>query len=341
MRLPTKNLSSRSLSLLTDLQSKSKIPYTFIPKCAVSKLESELEKQTLLREDNAIQCNICGYYNHSIFQHLTNRHKIKKDQYTGAIISEKELKRLSEKITGKNNPAYGHAGKLSVYSKNNPNYNPDKAKAAISKSMKTISDNGGHNTQLTYYMNRLGMNKGEAEIALRNRQATFSLSKCIEKYGNEIGQSKFKGRQDKWLASFNDRPDEELADIIIRRTKHPGKSKLEDFVYSQLNTYFTDIERQFYIAGSPRYFYDMRIGNVLVEVNGDYWHANPRLYDSKAIMRYKKGDILAEDIWAKDKAKIDNAELLGYVVIQVWEFDIKNDPQKVINDIVDLCNLNS
>lgn len=68
--------------------------------------------------------------------------------------------------------------------------------------------------------------------------------------------------------------------------------------------------------------YDLLVfDNVLIEVNGDYWHANPNIY--------KKGDIFnadmtSEQIWAKDDYKKLLAENLGYTLITIWESDIKN-----------------
>jgi hypothetical protein len=50
--------------------------------------------------------------------------------------------------------------------------------AVIEKISMTL--NGTSNTTLEYYLNQ-GMNEDEAKLALRKRQSTFSLEKCIEK----------------------------------------------------------------------------------------------------------------------------------------------------------------
>lgn len=68
--------------------------------------------------------------------------------------------------------------------KNKKLLNPDKYKNKI-------------NTKIEYWLNK-GYNKEEAEQKLRERQQTFSLQKCIDKYGEIDGLKRWQQRQDKW-----------------------------------------------------------------------------------------------------------------------------------------------
>ena len=54
---------------------------------------------------------------------------------------------------------------------------------------------------LEYWMNK-GFSKKEAIIKRSERQSTFSLEKCIEKYGEELGNKRWQKRQDKWINSL-------------------------------------------------------------------------------------------------------------------------------------------
>lgn len=69
--------------------------------------------------------------------------------------------------------------------------------------------------------------------------------------------------------------------------------------------------------------YDFRVTgtNILIEVQGDYWHCNPNKYSGEFIHPTRK--ILAKDIWVYDESKRHNAEKYGYKVIYVWESEIK------------------
>ena len=56
--------------------------------------------------------------------------------------------------------------------------------------------------RVEYWLN-IGYSESEAKEKVSNRQSTFSLEKCIEKYGNEIGIDVWQKRQLKWRDSLN------------------------------------------------------------------------------------------------------------------------------------------
>jgi len=68
------------------------------------------------------------------------------------------------------------------------------------------------------------------------------------------------------------------------------------------------------------YNYDMVFDNIIIEVQGDLWHANPNKYKADDfIMKTKK----VSEIWEKDKRKKEIAENNNYILIPIWECDIK------------------
>jgi len=69
-------------------------------------------------------------------------------------------------------------------------------------------------------------------------------------------------------------------------------------------------------------FYDFKIGNFLLEVNGDYWHANPNKYKETDVFKFPKTELTAKDIWDIDKYKKEIAESNGYKVIYIWESEM-------------------
>lgn len=71
-----------------------------------------------------------------------------------------------------------------------------------------------------------------------------------------------------------------------------------------------------------RYNWDIVFKNkVILEINGDFWHANPNMYKANDILL---GDKKAKDIWDKDKRKKNKAEANGYKVYYLWENEINN-----------------
>ena len=70
--------------------------------------------------------------------------------------------------------------------------------------------------------------------------------------------------------------------------------------------------------------YDFKFGSTILELNGDYFHANPQIYAQNDIIRIRKVDYLAIDIWNGDKQKKELAENNGYIVKYLWENDMKH-----------------
>lgn len=64
--------------------------------------------------------------------------------------------------------------------------------------------------------------------------------------------------------------------------------------------------------------------NLLIEVNGTYWHCDPRIWNSTDVMNFPGGNVVAEEIWKRDAQKQNEAISQGYRTITVWELETKN-----------------
>ena len=74
-----------------------------------------------------------------------------------------------------------------------------------------------------------------------------------------------------------------------------------------------------------RYQYDFRITNtnIIIEVQGDYWHCNPKIYPNGPTSERQKFKL------QRDTEKKHYAEQKGYSILYVWEDELKNDVQLV------------
>ena len=139
----------------------------------------------------------------------------------------------------------------------------------------------------------------------------------------------------KYWASLTD--DQKNA-YMKKRLKNYGKvfsSKLEIRISETLQKLGIRYKWQFWIAGKV---YDFKIKHTktIIEVNGDYWHANPRKYKSNDLINYPKNrGFLACDIWKKDFDKRKLAHKYGYSILYMWECDIN----KMDDDQLDECVL--
>ena len=185
-------------------------------------------------DDNieTVTCRICGeqckriYGKHLKFKHNNMTTDDYKKLFPGAPImalfdirnttknsgkhmkQEKYKKMFSEKVKGEKNP--NHKSKTtelerksrSPFSKEFIKYKDiDNVEEYISEFAKESIKDRVHPTTLEYYINK-GYSIEESKNLLKERQRTFTLDKCIDKLGEEIGYSRWLDRQEKWLSNY-------------------------------------------------------------------------------------------------------------------------------------------
>jgi G:T-mismatch repair DNA endonuclease (very short patch repair protein) len=102
-------------------------------------------------------------------------------------------------------------------------------------------------------------------------------------------------------------------------------SGLEITVRNILDNNMIIYDPQRFIGGKS---YDIliRFTNLIIEINGDYWHANPNKYSGTDFINYPGiGQVTASSVWDRDIEKIALAEKYGYKVITIWEDEIKRE----------------
>lgn len=98
-------------------------------------------------------------------------------------------------------------------------------------------------------------------------------------------------------------------------------SSLETKIAMMLDELGIKHTRQHFITdGVEKYMYDFKIGNVILEVNGTYWHADPRVYSPKDMN--KTMGMTSAQIWERDAKKRRIAVLKGFKFVTIWEIDI-------------------
>ena len=91
------------------------------------------------------------------------------------------------------------------------------------------------------------------------------------------------------------------------------------------------------------YLPEYKIG---IEIQGNYWHGNPKLYKSTDLIRSNRGLISVSEIWEKDKYKRYLCEQKGIRLIAFWEDDwirdsalIKAMILKKMKERINTCNV--
>ena len=80
---------------------------------------------------------------------------------------------------------------------------------------------------------------------------------------------------------------------------------------------------------------DYVLGKHIIEFNGDFWHANPKIYNENDILnRFNKTYDIAKDVWERDKHRLSIFKALNFKVHIVWESDYESDHEKVVDECV-------
>jgi hypothetical protein len=187
--------------------------------------------------------------------------------------------------------------------------------------------------RIEYWLSR-GFNDEESIIKLKESQNKFSLKKCIEKYGNDVGKKVFTERQIKWQDS-----------LTKNGNMKNGFSKIsQELFYKILEKYDIGVrdkvkfathngEHKLINPNGGVYVYDFvdLDSKKIIEYNGDMFHANPKKFDKYDSPNPFKKHILSEDIWKSDKIKLDVAKENGYDVLVIWDSEYRwGNKEKVI-----------
>lgn len=168
-----------------------------------------------------------------------------------------------------------------------------------------------------YMIRKHGQEQGKLlwKQLCHKRGKSNRASYYIEKYGQEQGLMLWQKRIEQFQQAAINKKNRTISSLNIK-----FKNLLDSLQLSY--------DQEFCIwfdETTPR-FYDFKVGNIIFELNGDFWHANPKKYSESDILHFPEKDITAKEIWEKDKFKKDLAEQNGYKIVYYWEHQI-NDPK--------------
>lgn len=249
-------------------------------------------------------------------------------------------KKYSEMFKGENNP--NHSSKTTEQQrKERSPFSKDFYKARgrseeeVHNFVKTALKDRLTETQLEYWIAK-GYNKETAKEMLTNRQRTFTLEKCITKYGAEKGKEMWKKRQEKWKKALTEH-------FSKYGDKRNALAQSEFAIYciekicNKMNIIIPFSEKFITNKDTGKHFsFDFQYENKLIEFNGDYWHCNPLKYSFDYFNKRK--NMTAKEIWEYDEEKIKTAESYGYKVLVVWESEYNENKENTIQKCIDFIN---
>lgn len=241
-----------------------------------------------------------------------------------------------EKVIKPRNPYTGHGSELSPWSKDFKSYQgmDDNEKRKMIRQRVFCKDREDFdelkkncNCTLEYYMNK-GMSEEEAKVALKERQSTFSLKKCIEKYGEEEGTKRFKERQEKWMSNLPKSNYSQISQKLFWAIYNqlPDNLKNDCKFATNDNGIKNDHVNKEYMFELPDSYakLDFYIPSLKcwIEFDGDYWHGEKRGNQE----RDKKREEAIKKAMPSIKLK------------RVSERDFKKNPESIISECVEWIN---
>ena len=169
------------------------------------------------------------------------------------------------------------------------------------------------------------------EVHLYRRDSNFCSKECFYKTNHititclnckkSISGAKWELENRKFCNSICQRSYAET------HTKSISKWEIEIFNY--LQTINSDIKHGKSVKISGKlYFVDLLYNDRVIELNGDYWHCNPFIYDSNYY--HKQLKMYAYCVWKKDQEKYNNLLKAGYISYTIWEWEWTNKKEEVL-----------
>ena len=247
--------------------------------------------------------------------------------------------------TGSNNPAHRTRTSeqerrerspkcIEFYNKRYPKLSQDEREELLNKHMNMVNvilTDKSKQVKCVEYWTKLGYSTTEAREIISKSQSTFTLEKCISKYGEDEGVKRFNQRQKKWLKSLI-LHFEECGDGRSRQSSFA--SNIIDEICGILDIHRPSTEKFMTDSHGNHYAFDFCFGKKIIEFNGDYWHCNPKFYKCDDVNPTK--NMTASEIWDYDNRKIECAKDNGYDVLVIWENDVNDF--NVVKKCIDFLN---
>jgi len=243
-------------------------------------------------------------------------------QYHGKHMKEEKYRKMfSEKFSGQKN----------INSKTNTTEKERKERSPFSKEfyekkglseqqrlefINNVAKNRTYTTTLEYYINK-GFSEDEAKIILKDRQNTFSLEKCIKKYGNEEGFKKWKERQEKWLNNYTYNNYSIVSQQLFNELYEIIKNDFSQIYYAtkekngQNNEIRLKLKERIIL---PDFFIAEK--GKIIEFDGIYWH--------------KKNPENKKREYERDKSIINS----GFKVLHIREDEYCKNPKETIQKCI-------
>lgn len=172
---------------------------------------------------------------------------------------------------------------------------------------------------VNYWIERHDMTEEQARAKITEIQRTRSMKSS--KYAGKISTPK---RNNKISISMKKKIEEVgKVDWASHFGKFTGRSLLEEEIFEYVQSISPHAEHNIWI---DTYNVDIAVGNKVIEVFGDYWHANPQIIS----LQNKNKEYVEKmsTIREQDERRLEYIRNKSFSVLVVWENDWRNNLQE-------------
>lgn len=186
-----------------------------------------------------------------------------------------------------------------------------------------------------------------------NEETSKSIVSSISKSGNVALKEKYTEEERRkfnvrcteyWIERHAEAWKEHYIKFMNSLANTSFRSKIADEFCSELSKsflgdklYFGETEFAMCInnKGIIRIDFTNTTKNFCVEFHGDYWHANPLIYEENEMISFPKNiKKRAGDVWILDQTRMEHIRRRGFRVFVVWESEYKLNRQECIANLI-------
>lgn len=267
--------------------------------------------------EQSVQCMVCNKAMKSITNSHLKKHGMSCKEYKKAFpeSSMGDFSRFDSWRKSEENKAHMKRQYEIIYSSSDLS---EKRLAALRKA----SQEEAYRKKLSESLKKYAQTPiGKYRLANKPVTQRMKMSN-FQRWVEEFGLDEAMKKQKEW----------QLKNILPYKSRD---TKPELILANLLNEVSIRFIKQFSIF---RYYCDFYLPdyNLIIEVDGDYWHANPKKYSAEDEIGGKK--MKAQQIWEVDQKKSDSIISQGFNLMRIWSSDLKKlTSQGLIDDIVQHC----
>jgi hypothetical protein len=245
---------------------------------------------------------------------VKNRFIASKENLLKSGYTEEQIKQIC--LTPSNNQFWVNKGYTEEESINKVKVNQINATKYIDYENRLLPSN------IDYWIER-GFTEQQAKKNITERQKTFSLEICIEKYGCEDGLKRFNERQIKWLTNYKKSNYSKISQRLFWGIVETDPTIKNNDIYfatynkgvigdsNKNNEYRLSLNNGVILPD----FFDLN-SKKIIEFDGTYYH---RITPENSLREEKRNKMIIES---------------GYEVLHISEHDFKKNKEEVINKCI-------